>query len=76
MSVCPLGEQLCGELEITGYKAAFKHGGFIQKGRHTGEEVIWSNSEATQREKTESRLVNPNVLVLHKQILEKNITLE
>lgn len=40
VSICPLGEQICGELEIPGYKAAFKHGGFIRKGRHTGEEVI------------------------------------
>lgn len=27
--------------------------------------------EAMQREKTESRLVNPNVHLLHKQLLEK-----
>lgn len=71
MVKCPLGEQICSELEIPGYTAACKHGGFIQTRRCTGEEVTRSNSEAMQREKTESRLVNPNVHVLHTQRLEK-----
>lgn len=70
----PLGEQICIERKISGCEASFKPGEFIQKGHYTGKEAIWCSSQAMQREKTESRLVNPKVHLLHKQLLEENIT--
>lgn len=69
--MCPLGEQIWSELEILGYEVAFQQAGFIQTRYHTGEEVVSSNTEARQKEKAESRLVNPNMHVLHKQLPEK-----
>lgn len=39
MCICPLGKQICIEVEIPGYEAAFKPGEFIQTRHHTGKEA-------------------------------------